>query len=353
MNNIAQVKQHASNLQTFLALKEIEEEVQGDMSYIEDLRKNPSWKTFSLQFKLNPELKCVMQKVKLWGEVVVDVRERSIKTNLTKNREAQILLPTQTMSTDIDQINLKQKTTIKIKGDDRWIKGCEILPDGKLVLVLENMYKLLIYDNNGTYNDEFITKDNPHDIAYIGNDKIAITSFSGKNISLLDMKTKRLNELYESGEPLYGIAYKDDKLFARCSGVGIRVITLSDTVISDIKFVSESTPRLAVSQSDRIYYPIEVNNEVVCSDIKGSVIWKINNVNAGYGVTCQSNGTVFITDWIDHRVIAISDDGTKCKQILDQSNGLLYPRCIRYNDEIHQLLVCNQDNGNVFLYDVS
>ena len=133
LSNISQVKQHASNLQAFLMMKEIEKDVQDDMSYIGELRNNPSWKTFSLQLKMNPELKCFMQKVNLWGEVVVDTSERSINTCLTKNREAQYLLHSKTKSIDKDKITLEQKTAIGVTGENNSISGCEVLPDGKLV----------------------------------------------------------------------------------------------------------------------------------------------------------------------------------------------------------------------------
>lgn len=152
---------------------------------------------------------------------------------------------------------------------------------------------------------------------------------------------------------IFGIAYKDGKLFLRYGKIGIRIIYVSGTFISDIKFKSISTTHFCVGISGQIYFPIWNDTSVVSCDNQGNTQWTVTNdlLKRVYGITCGLNDVVFAADNAGG-ITVISSDGQQIKRILDKSSGLGRPHGIHFSDKWNQLLVCNELDGQVFLYDV-
>ncbi|XP_076085986.1 uncharacterized protein LOC143056720 [Mytilus galloprovincialis] len=353
--NICQMKSHATDLQIFLALREIEKDVERELSYIKDLKTKPEMKTFDVQLKLSDGLKSMQTDVEVWGEVSIKTVDSLVCIDVATEKQAQIMLPNKRREyvTDIHSIILKKNTSFKVQSEEIRLTGCEILPDGGMVLVNEPDKTILIYNLSGSLIKEFKLQWKPYDITYIGNDIIAISFGTRRKVCTFNITNEQLNTIYESPEVVSGITYKDDKLFILYGAIGIRIISVSGTLISENKFDSNSTLNLCVGSSGQIYYPIWNDTSVVCCDNQGNTQWTVTNdlLKEVYGITCGLNDVVFAADHAGG-ITLISSDGQHIKRILDKSSGLERPYCIHFNDKWNQLLVCNERGGQVFLYDV-
>ncbi|XP_071147789.1 uncharacterized protein [Mytilus edulis] len=355
INNICQMKSHASDLQIFLALREIEKDVAREFSYIKDLKTKPEMKTFDVQLKVSDCLKSLQKDVNVWGEMSVKTFDSSVCTEVTTEKQAQIILPSKRREyvTDIYSITLKKNTSFKVQSEKIRLTGCELLPGGEILLVNQTDKTILMYNKSRSRIKEFKLKWEPFDITYIDNDMIAISFINQKKVVTFNTENEQLETIYESLEEICGIAYKDGKLFLRYGFKGIRIITISGTLISDIKFKSSSTTHLSVGSSDQIYYPIYNNKSVNCCDNQGKTQWTTTNdlLTKVYGITSGFHDVVFAANNAGG-ITVISSDGQQSKRILDKSSGLNRPYCIHFSDKRNQLLVCNELDGQVFVYDV-
>ncbi|XP_063409330.1 uncharacterized protein LOC134692749 [Mytilus trossulus] len=355
IHSVNQMKSHATDLQVFLALREIEKDVEKELSYVKDIKTKTEMKTFDVQFKVSDGLKSLQKDVKVWGEISIKSFDSPVCIDVAIEKQAQIMLPGKKREnlTDIHSITLKKNTSFKVESRYCRLAGCEILPDGEILLVNATNNTILTYNRSGSLIKEFKLQWKPYDITYIDNDMIAISFIAEKKVCTLNTKNEQLNTIYESPEKVYGIAYKDGKLFLRYGIKGIRIISVSGTLISDIAFKSGSTSHLCVGSSDQICYPIWRERSVICCDRQGSIRWKVTNdlLTEVYGITCGLNDVVFAAD-ITGGITLISSDGQQTKRIIDKSIGLNRPCCIHFSDKMNQLLVCNESGGQVFLYDV-
>ncbi|XP_063408784.1 uncharacterized protein LOC134692263 [Mytilus trossulus] len=357
INNINQMKSHATDLQVFLALREIEKDVEKELSYIKDIKSKPEMKTVDVQCKVSDGLKSFQKDINSWGKISIKTSDSSVCTDLevTTEKQAQIILPSKRREyvTDIHSITLKKNTSFKVQSEKIRLTGCEILPGGEILLVNQTDKTILMYNKSGSRIKEFKQQWKPFDITYIDKDMIAISFVHEKKVCTLNTKYEQLDTIFKSPVDVCGMAYKDGKLYVRCAAKGIRIMTISGTLISDFTFNSTSTPRLCVGSSGQIYYPIWKEKRVVCCDGQGNTQWTVTNdlLTEVYGITCGLNDVVFAADNTGG-ITVISSDGHQIKRILDKSRGLNYPFCIHFNVKRNQLLVCNELDCQVFVFDV-
>ncbi|CAC5398458.1 unnamed protein product [Mytilus coruscus] len=355
IDNIDQMKSHATDLQIFLALREIEKDVKRELSYIKELKTKPELKTVDVQLQVSNGLKSLQKDVKVWGEISIKTFDSSVCTEVTTEKQAQMILPGKRREyvTDIHSITLKNNTSFKVQCENCSLTGCEIVPDGDLLLVNQTDKTILKYSQSGSPIKEFKMPWEPYDITYIGNGNIAISLIDEMKVCTFNTANEHFETIYVSSEKVWGIAYKDDQLFLRYGTMGIRIISVSGTLISDIRFDSNSTSHLCVGNSGQIYYQIWREKSVICCDRQGNIQWTVTNdlLTKGFGIACGLNDIVFAADKAGS-IIVISSDGQQRKRILDKSSELNLPYCIHFSDKRNQLLVCDEHDGQVFLYDV-
>ncbi|CAC5361984.1 TRIM71 [Mytilus coruscus] len=92
---------------------------------------------------------------------------------------------------------------------------------------------------------------------------------------------------------------------------------------------------------------------VTCCDLKGTVLWTFNDTKVlqrPWGITVDKDGNIYVVDWKD-KLVVISADGKRHKQLLSAKDGLKSPTTLFYHNHTNQLLVANEKN-NALLYKV-
>jgi DNA repair exonuclease SbcCD ATPase subunit len=130
--NVVNIKQYASDLQTYLAVQQIEKEVETHDTCLHALVNSDSINKAQLTYRLDAGLKNMTTSIQKFGEVIVESKPCELTFARKKNKQAQMMVAelSPPMSVDNIQLNLKQKINFKGRG----IRGCSFPPDSRIVL---------------------------------------------------------------------------------------------------------------------------------------------------------------------------------------------------------------------------
>ncbi|CAG2256329.1 unnamed protein product [Mytilus edulis] len=106
-NNLANIKQHASDLQAFLYLKQIEQDVDGKDKLIQTLVENKNLNCTTLSWNVSSNVQSFQTCISTFGEIVVESKLSSISMGSRKNKQAQLT---------IDSLEHKSKKTENLRG---------------------------------------------------------------------------------------------------------------------------------------------------------------------------------------------------------------------------------------------
>ncbi|CAG2223138.1 unnamed protein product [Mytilus edulis] len=104
--HIINIKQHATNLQMFLSMKQIEEDVSSKDKFMNSLLQGEELKQHSLAYKLNRTIQTFMSDIKSFGEVHIEAKLCDIVLKKKKVKQAQMIVST-VQSRSIEHIKLK------------------------------------------------------------------------------------------------------------------------------------------------------------------------------------------------------------------------------------------------------
>jgi hypothetical protein len=126
------IKMYASDLQTLLAVRQIEKDVETQDRCLQALVNSDSLNQTKLAYIIDTGLKTIVTSIQKFGKVVVESKPCELTFARKKEKQTQMmvadLLPP--MSIENIQLNLKQKMNTK----GTCITGCSLLPNGRMVL---------------------------------------------------------------------------------------------------------------------------------------------------------------------------------------------------------------------------
>ncbi|XP_063405909.1 E3 ubiquitin-protein ligase TRIM71-like [Mytilus trossulus] len=209
---LTNIKQHASNLQAFLAMKHIEKQVADKEKSIEFIVRSEDMKTKTLSYVVNENVQNLTEIQNL-GSIIVDSKSCEVVLTGNKKQQAQMTVP-YTESKNIDDIKVKK--VMKISLQSKVIRGCAILPNGKMMFCFEDVKKIVAFNSNGTNDFEINLDIQPFDLAYIEADNtVAVTSgaFVERIIHIIDLNSKSIKKSIKSTLfPYYGIALRQNAI---------------------------------------------------------------------------------------------------------------------------------------------
>ncbi|CAG2231474.1 unnamed protein product [Mytilus edulis] len=318
-NSLLNIKKHATDLQMFLSIKQIEED-----NIISDIRS--------------------------FGEVRIESNPCDIVLIKKKARQAQLMIPiVQTKS--IENIKPTIHKTIDTQGS--YVYGCCILPDDRLVFTYYSARQLKVFSNKGSKDFEVEMPSNPFDILYIREDNtLTVSTDTPCTITIINLETKQIMKSIALDSNIYGIALKDNKLIYSGNDKGIRMINLNDESICDI--VREKMPSDCYTATfrDNIYHTNNQKNTVTCYNLQGKLQWTFHYesvLQTPHGIDVDNDGNVFVVGYISNNVVVISSDGKRHRKLLTVSDGLDCPMSLHYSGTTNQLLVANYINSKAFL----
>jgi DNA-binding beta-propeller fold protein YncE len=357
-SGITTIKEYASDLQTFLGSKAIEEEAKREEKYIMALSEDGCLQQLNLKCSINNKIKDIMSTMTSFGSVSIETSPPSVVIKTMKSKQAQIMSVIQPPSVkSINDIKLTLHNTFNgPKGKSIiYITGCIVCPNGKIILVDCYFNSRLLVLNDDDTLDKVIpcSMGYPFDVTYLDDRTIAVSA--DKVIKIINIDTKKTERRINTSERCYGITYQNGVLLWCEEQRGIQMMKLSDdrstTLVKQSNLPSNS---YITTCGEKIYQTNPNTNTVTCYTIKGDKLWEFKDESVlkdPWGVTVDNNGNVYVTSYNSKSVVVIEPDGRQGRHILSSDDGLKLPTGIYFDTSKNCLLVTNY-HGPSLLYHV-
>jgi hypothetical protein len=357
--NIANIKKYASDLQAYLAIKQIEKEVETHNTGLQSIVNSDSLNQTMLSYKIETGLKTITSSIQRFGEVVVESKPCGSTFPRNKDKQAQMMVAGLSPSMSVDNIQLKLKQKINIKGCG--IRGCSFLPDGRMVLSCWNTDTVSFINSEGVELFQ-IGKDktgsDSYDTVYIKDTNcVAVSSGceGNKCITIIDKEKHDVMATISMDADIYGMAVTGRTIYYCTWDKGLNMLNLSDNSVSNVISNTMSGVFYVATSGDKLYYTNNNTHTVTCCDLHGTTQWEFNDnhvLRGPRGISVDNDGNVYIVGCDSNNVVVISPDGQRHRQLLCSTDGLVNPRVLDYDRSTNRLLVVNY-HSTAFLFDVT
>ena len=357
--NIVSIEKYASDLQTFIAVKQIEKDVETQDTCLQSIANSENLNQTKLSYKIDTGLKTIATSIKKLGEVVVESKPCEMKLVRIKDKQAQMMVAdlSPPISTENIQLTLKQK--INTNGTD--ITGCSLLPDGRIVfssskditVSLINKERVELFQIGEDKTEGFT-----YDTVYIkDNNSVAISRVRGINrcIVIIDIESQKVMTTISIDTFIYGMAVRGRTIYYCTEGKGLKMLNLSDKSVSYIINSNMPGVHYVATSGDKLYYTNFNTHTVTCCDLHGTTQWEFKDecvLHFPLGITVDNDGNVYVVGFSSNNVVFISPNGQRHRQLLSYKNGVNNPCVLDYDKSTNRLLVVNL-NSTAFLFDVT
>jgi DNA-binding beta-propeller fold protein YncE/gas vesicle protein len=357
--NIVNIKKYASDLQTCLAGKQIEKDVETQGTCLQSIFNSDSLIQTKLSYKIDSGLKTIANIIQRFGEVVVNSKPFELTFVRRKDKQAHMMVADLSPPIPVENIQLKLKQRINIKG--KCIRGCSLLPDGRMAMSCRQTKTVSFINKDG---EEYfkISRDKKRsctfDTAYIKhNNSVAVSSGDGNNrcIAIIGIQRKKVITTISIDTDSYGMAVRGKSIYYCTQGNGLKMLNLSDNSVSDIISSSKANVNYVATSGEKLYYTHWYTDTVTCCNLDGTTQWDFKDervLRGAVGISVDNDGNVYVVGYNSNNVVVISPDGQYHRQLLSFKNGLVTPSALDYDKSTERLLVVNQ-SSTAFLFDVT
>ena len=353
-SDIIAIKEYASDLQTFLGSKAIEEEVQKEEENLMALSEDGCLQQLNLRCKINTKIQDILFTITRFGSVSIEASPPSVAIKTMKAKQAQIMSVIQPPSVkSINDIKLTLHTTFnitKVKGNNT-ITGCIVCPNGKMIFVDYYNRRLIILNEDGTL-DKVITcsRGNSFDVTCLDDTTVAVSTSRG--IEIININSRKTERYIKTSLPCYGITYHNGVLLWCEYQRGMQMMKLSDDRVTTLVKQDLSYNSYITTRGDKIYQTTTNTRTVICYTMKGEKLWEFKDesvLNGPRGVTVDNNSNVYLTSYSSNKVVVLEPDGRQGRQLISSGDGLNLPTGLYFDKSKNCLLVTN-NKGTAFLY---
>ena len=356
--NIVNIKKYASDLQTFIAVKQIEKKVETQDTCLQSIVSSDSLNQTKLTYKIDTGLKNITNSIQKFAEVVVESKPCEM-VFVRRQDKAQMMVAelSPPMSVENIQLNLKQNIYAKVTN----IRGCSLLPDGRMVFTCIGSSTVRFINKKG--NELFhIGKDKTgsatYDTVYIKDiNNVAVSSGGGSNkyITIIDIESQVVMTTISMDTNIYGMAVRGTTIYFCAKDKGLKMLNLSDWSVSDIISSSMNGVHYVAISGDKLYYTNVSTYAVTCCDLHGTTQWEFKDdrvLQYPTGISVDNDGNVYVVGFSSNNVVVFSPDGQRHRQLLSSKDGMSNPFVLDYDKSTNRLLVVNQ-SCTAFLFDVT
>ncbi|CAC5393488.1 unnamed protein product [Mytilus coruscus] len=337
--DITNIKLYASDLQTFLGVKEMTEKADQENSTIEAMN---NYEVVKLDITISDDLSSLVHSISSFGEIFTHTEQSTETLSLRSiDFQAPIEVPT----------TLTKKSTIHLPHGkhDVCVHGCEILEDGLILFADFENKRLITYSEDDADYFEFMNlPGKPFDLVHTKNDNICVTLSDKKGMLFINISTKLILNSVEVGHRCFGNAADLQHLAIRAihsitSDHEIIFYNFDGKLIHRVKVPGHSVRQICYSGNE-VKCTESEKNLVSCYPKDGNLSWAFNDediIRYPAGVAEDRNRFIYLVRQETNNVIVISPDGQYCKQILSLKDGLDKPFAVCINVSRNELLVCN------------
>ncbi|XP_052073237.1 uncharacterized protein LOC127711282 isoform X3 [Mytilus californianus] len=357
-NDLLKMKMYATDLKTYVGLQYLEKYISPEVEYLHDLQSKGQLDDIRIESKLSFDLKCLTNNIRTFGTAITHASACTLKLKTSSADQVhQSVSPLLT----IDNINPNLKTTLKIPKIVRKLEihGCQVLPDGRKLILDFASKSLLLFSKDGRFT-ETVTSfyGQPSDVCFIKGNLIAVTIFNLHKILLIDIEKKIITRTIEVEDFCYGIDSNGKKLVvtlhSTCSERGyLTTLDLEGNILSSIRVLGEFTLRLSLLK-DNIVVTNWNANVISCYTNNGVLLWrnKHEDIREPFGIAVDKHGFIFVACRANDSILVLSEDGMTSKTILSKENEIDKPYAISIDKSSSTLLVANRSKSKAFVYEI-
>ncbi|XP_063448795.1 uncharacterized protein LOC134728210 [Mytilus trossulus] len=342
--DIANIKQHASDLQIFLSLKQIEQDINVNDKFLQSVMEGDQFKQCHLEYRTNIDIQNTMSNIQSFGEVHIETKSCDILLSRKKTKQAQIMVPT-VQTGSLEDIKLRMNKTIATQGTT--IYDCCLIPDDRMAFTIYLSCAVRVYSDTGLKQFEVKMPRYALNILYISLDDTLAVSSGGSwehCISIINVKRKQITKTITLDSYIYGIALRENNLIYSAKNKGLRIISLSDESITQIVRDEMPSECNIATFRNQIYHTNSETHAVTCYDKQGKPQWTFKNgslLKVPRGIDVDKDGNVYVVGSRSNNVVVISPDGQRQREVLAAGDGIRCPYSLCFNHSKKQLLVAN------------
>ncbi|VDI34659.1 Hypothetical predicted protein [Mytilus galloprovincialis] len=342
-NEFSNMTKYATELQTYIGLKEIEKVTSKEANYMEDLKRGPDLNERTLLVTTSPALAPILHDIKSFGEITINTRPCNVQVNAGRKDQAQYLVP----SSMLDQVKPSFINTLKVPGGKQMrFVDCCILPDNNC-LVLDAIRKsLLMFRNDGTFISSILTfKEDPDTVCFVKNGTVSVSFYRSCAVALVDIVQSKVIRHFKFSHPCYGVSSDGQVMvIAKPTTQNVIVINLQDDSKEKLRGINLHNISLFMGN---IYGTNAWNNTVSCYKLSGEMLWTFKHVDivTPVGIALDQNGFIYVACRGSNNIVVVSPDGKSCRTILNQDNGINTPQSVAIDVKSGIMLVISLTNG--------
>ena len=356
-SNIIALKEYASDLQTFLGSKTIDEDAKKEEEYLMDLSDNGCLQQLNLRYTINTKIQDILSTITTFGSVSIETSRSSVVIKTMKDKQEHIMSVIQHSSVKSNndiKLTLDRTFIFQAQDEDIYITGCLVCPNGKMIFVDNCNNRLIILNEVGTLDKEIhCSQGDPFDVTCIDDTTVAVST--ANDIEITNIVSTNTERRIKTSKPCYGITHHNGVLLWCEYQRGIQMMKLSDDRVTTlVKQSNLAYYSYVTTGGDSIYQTNCHTSTVTCYTMKGEQLWVYKDVSVvkdPWGITVDNNYNVYLTSRASHKVGVLEPDGRQGRQLISLDDGLDGPTGICYHQSKNSLLVTSLD-GPAFLYEM-
>ncbi|XP_071123700.1 nuclear factor 7, brain-like isoform X2 [Mytilus edulis] len=270
-NSVANIKHHASNLQTFMSIKRIEQDLANEDEFIQSCLVGDKVNTRVITFNKDESVETIVKNVQKFGEIAVVFKPTKAALRVRKKKQAQIIIPKKQTKT-IKKVTARLQQTIKTTFKN--VRGCCSLPDGRMAFTCCERNMLILIKADGSKDFEISIPG-----AYaVANGTTYNTVFVSSNvnykggINIVDIQDRKIRKFITADSFCYSLVERNEHVIF-CSEFGIKILNLYTETINNLIFPIVDQCLFMDSNGKNIYYTSLQYNYVTCCDFQGVLKW--------------------------------------------------------------------------------
>jgi hypothetical protein len=343
---LSAIKQHATEFQTYLSIRDMTREAQEEENYLQSLKDNQKLVRYDMRFI--KEMDVIENKTKYFGKLEFEIRNEDVKFTRKTDNEAQIFNPRRRR--EVDNVAMSKILSFKVPPKEKNdVFDCLITDNGLFILPNCNHECLHIFESDGTFKRDLQLLFEPIGVTQL-NEQILVIYNDQSIIHVIDLTNFNIvNEIKVKSPPDSICTFNSNILITLVLG-GFLIIDIKGNVLKEVRITFEN-PCYIVVANDTIYIPNWKENKSVCVDTDGNQLFEMFNkdLRAPLGITSDSDGNLYIVGFYSNNVFLFSKNGQTCKELIPASDKISNPRTVNYNDMLG-LLMITTITGEVYIY---
>ncbi|CAC5399929.1 unnamed protein product [Mytilus coruscus] len=352
-NDIEKIKDHASDIQTFLSIQDIQKDVTEEKNHLVLIGQD---RLQEIELSFTSASSCVSGIIlESLGKLKTNIKPSDISFVRKDDSEAQLILP-ESNEKDINLISLAKRLdfTLPTNLGKAKFERCFCMDNGLILLADRGQkFRIIVFASNGALVCEIPLQQNPNDVVYI-NQSIYVSSFSSMTLTSIDFKTKQMKKRIDTSYKCDALAVAGDKILLRLSKFEYKIYDQNLVEVGKIPLLTTHAPHVCYFE-ERIYISLWKENKVNCYNMTGNLIWQFQHeyIRGLYGTAIDNYGNLFVCGFYSNSISVISPNGKNCRNLLNLTDVLAHPTSIYYNHVSKQLIVSSNECNKILVYGVS